>query len=376
MDDLLLQLLTGLAQIAADPAASSPQPTVVVQKSATQSLIEGAIGQLPWLIIFVLFFLLPGFMRSRRNAEIEQIFARIQRKRKSRLIALVHRVESMGFLGIPNLRYIDLNDAEDILEAIRRTPPNQPIDLVLHTPGGLVLPALQIARALKAHKGKKTVYVPHYAMSGGTLISLAADEIVLNSHAVLGPIDPQIGGLPAASILRVAKKKSADATDDYTLVLADLGQMAIDQLEAAAKELLRGTVSDNAAANIAELLSSGQWTHDYPIGAAMAKEIGLNVSTSFPADISELMRLFPDTLRRAPSVRWLDARALLGGKPAAPAPMSMPVAEAVPFTGYQPGPGARSFSYGPWDPNSLKPRGHLPGPGFDDVRENQSVRRR
>jgi ClpP class serine protease len=273
------------------------------------------------------------------------------------------------------LRYIDLNDAEDILEAIRRTPANQPIDLVLHTPGGLVLPALQIARALKAHKGKKTVYVPHYAMSGGTLIALSADEIVLNSHAVLGPIDPQIGGLPAASILRVAKQKSPDATDDYTLVLADLGQMAIDQLEAAAKELLRGTVSDNAAANIAQLLSSGQWTHDYPIGAAMAKEIGLNVSTSFPSDISELMRLFPDTLRRAPSVRWMDAGALVRGKTSPPV-AAAPIAEAVPFTGYQPGPGARSFSYGPWDPNSFRPRGHTPGPGFDDLRENQSVRRR
>lgn len=375
MQDFLLQLLTGFAQAAAEQAPAA-QPTVVVQKTATQSLIDGLIGQLPWLIIFVLFFLLPGWVRSRRNAEIEQIFARIQRKRRSRLIALVHRVESMGFLGIPNLRYIDLNDAEDILEAIRRTQANQPIDLVLHTPGGLVLPALQIARALKAHKGKKTVYVPHYAMSGGTLIALAADEIVLNSHAVLGPIDPQIGGLPAASILRVAKQKSADATDDYTLVLADLGQMAIQQLEAAAKELLRGTVSENAASNIAQLLSSGQWTHDYPIGAAMAKEIGLNVSTSFPADITELMRLFPDTLRRAPSVRWLDAGAAFKSKSAVRQNPAAPIAEAVPFTGYQPGPGARSFSYGPWDPNSLKPRGHTPGPGFDDIREDKSLRRR
>ena len=373
MHDQLLDVVSGFVQAAADQAPAA-QPTVVVQKSATQSFIEGAIGQLPWLIVFLLFFILPGWMRSRRNAEIEQTFARIQRKRKSRLIALVHRAESMGFLGIPNLRYIDLNDAEDILEAIRRTPANQPIDLVLHTPGGLVLPALQIARALKAHKGKKTVYVPHYAMSGGTLIALSADEIVLNSHAVLGPIDPQIGGLPAASILRVARKKSPDATDDYTLVLADLGQMAIGQLEAAAKELLRGTVSDNAAANIAQLLSSGQWTHDYPIGAAMAKEIGLNVSTSFPADISELMRLFPDTLRRAPSVRWLDAGASFRSKTAAS--VQEPVAEAVPFTGYQPGPGARSFSYGPWDPSGLKPRGHAPGPGSDNLRENQSIRRR
>ena len=327
-------------------------------------------GILPFLLIMLILFVLPAIARSQRQAEIERRFRAIQKKRKSRIIALVHRFESMGFLGA-QLRYIDLNDAEDILEAIRRTPANQPLDIVLHTPGGLVLPALQIARAIKAHKGKKTVYVPHYAMSGGTLIALAADQIVLNKHAVLGPIDPQIGGLPAASILRVAQKKSVDATDDYTLVLADLSAMAIEELESAAKELLKGTVSDNAAANIAQLLSSGRWMHDFPIEAGMAKEIGLNVSTDMPAEISELLTLFPETLRRTRSVTWFaDAKAL------APKRKQAAPAEATPFTGYQPGPGARSFSYGPWDPGDFRPRGHAPGPGAADLREDFSTRRR
>lgn len=341
------------------------------------SLAEGIIGQLPWLLIFLVFFILPAYMRSQRNAYIERTFARIQKKRKSRLIALVHRDEPMGFLGIPMLRYIDMNDAEDILEAIRRTPANQPLEIILHTPGGLVLSSLQIARAIKAHKGKKTVYVPNYAMSGGTLISLAADEIVLNRHAVLGPIDPQIGGLPAASILRVAQMKSADAVDDYTLVLADLSRKAIDQLEAAAKELLEGTVSPNAAANIAQLLSSGRWTHDYPIEAEEAREIGLNVRNEVPSDIMELMALFPSSLRRATGAKWLDSARALFGRKDQPAPRKMSqIAEATPFTGYQPGPGARSFSYGPWDPRDLRPQGSEPGPGYRDLREDRSIRRR
>jgi ClpP class serine protease len=358
----LLADTAGAATAAAEPAARPDGG------GAVKSLVDGLIGQLPWLLIFLIFFILPAWARAQRNAAIEQRFARIQKKRRSRIIAIVHRAEPMGFLGIANLRYIDLNDAEDVLEAIRRTPPNQPLELVLHTPGGLVLPALQIARAIKAHKGRKTV--PHYAMSGGTLIALAADEIVLNRHAVLGPIDPQIGGLPAASILRVAQQKSPDATEDYTLVLADLGQKAIDQLEAAAVELLSGTVSPNAAQNIAQLLSSGRWTHDYPIDAARAKELGLNISTEVPADLMELMALFPETVRRTPSVKWFDsARALI-------APKSKPTAETVPFTGYQPGPGARSFSYGPWDPNDLRPRHSDPGPGPRDLREDRSTRRR
>ncbi len=332
--------------------------------------MEELIKQLPFLLILLFLFIIPALMRQQRNAEIERRFAQIQRRRKTRIITLVHRDEPMGFLGIPMLRYIDLNDAEDILEAIRRTPPKMPLDLVLHTPGGLVFSSLQIARAVKAHEGHKTVYVPHYAMSGGTLIALAADEIVLNQHAVLGPIDPQIGNLPAASIVRVAKAKSIDAVDDRTLIFADLGAMLIEQLEAAARELLAGTVSPNAAANIAQLLSSGRWTHDYPIRAHEARDLGLNVSTGVPNDIMELMALFPNTIRRAPSVRWMErARAALSGQ------KPKQLSESNPLTGYQPGPGARSFSYGPWDPRDLRPHGD-PGPSARDIRQERSTRRR
>ncbi|NWG92800.1 MAG: ATP-dependent Clp protease proteolytic subunit, partial [Parvularculaceae bacterium] len=308
-----------------------------------------------------------------RGAELERRFARIQRKRKSRVIAIVHRQEPMGLLGIPVLRYIDLNDAEDVLEAIRTTPASTPIELVLHTPGGLVIPALQIARALKAHPAKSTVYVPHYAMSGGTLIALAADEIVLNKHAVLGPIDPQIAGVPAASLLRLRQEKSADATDDYTLILADVGQMAIDQLKRAARDLLKGTVSDNAAAAVADQLATGRWTHDYPIEAAEARAIGLNVSTNMPAEITELMSLFPDRLSRT-SVKFIGANGGLFGlfRPREPAPRpemrgAPPLSERTPFTGYEPRPGARSFSYGPWNPKDIREQ-LPPGPSADDIR--------
>ncbi|MGE0410202.1 MAG: hypothetical protein AB7P23_13200 [Amphiplicatus sp.] len=333
--------------------------------------MEELVKQLPFILILFMLFVLPMIARSQRNAEIERRFSKIQKKRRSRIIAIVHRDEPMGFLGIATLRHIDLNDAEEVLEAIRRTPPNTPLEIVLHTPGGLVLPALQIARAVKAHKGKKTVFVPHYAMSGGTMIALAADEIVLNKHAVLGPIDPQIGGLPAASILRVAKAKSVDATDDYTLVLADLGAMAINQLETAARELLAGSTTPEAAARIAQLLSSGRWTHDYPIEADEAREIGLPVPNSHvPEDLMELMALFPSTVRRNSGVRWFDSARALFAKP-----KPAPIAESNPFTGYQPGPGARSFSYGPWDPRDLRPHGE-PGPGPRDFRADRSVRRR
>ena len=97
-----------------------------------------------------------------------------------------------------------------VLRAIKLTDDDVPIDLILHTPGGLVLAAEQIAHALKNHPAKVTVMVPHYAMSGGTLISLAADEIVLDDNAVLGPVDPQLGQQPAASVEYIPVPRSRE----------------------------------------------------------------------------------------------------------------------------------------------------------------------
>src|SRR3982075_1770567 len=156
--------------------------------------------------IFWLFFMFTELQPMLRQRLVEAMRARkiaqIEGRRNSRVILLIHRQETMRLLGFPVARYIDINDSEEILRAIRMTDAEVPLDMVLHTPGGLVLAALQVARALGTHKAKVTVFVPHYAMSGGTLIALAADEIVMCEHSVLGPIDPQLGDSPAASSSR------------------------------------------------------------------------------------------------------------------------------------------------------------------------------
>ena len=121
-------------------------------------------------------------------------------------------------------------------------------------------------------------------MSGGTQIALAADEIVMCEHSVLGPIDPQLGQLPAASLLKVIERKPASEIDDNTFVMADMGRKAITQLKEAAQELLSHPLCPREAEKLAEKLSTGTWTHDYPI-AAKAKELGLPVSTDMPNEV-------------------------------------------------------------------------------------------
>ncbi|HEY9652421.1 MAG TPA: ATP-dependent Clp protease proteolytic subunit, partial [Coleofasciculaceae cyanobacterium] len=181
--------------------------------------------------IFLVFSSLqPWWQKRQMEVRRVQTLRAFEQQRRSRVILLIHRQESVSFLGIPVSRYITIEDSEQVLRAIRFTPPDVPIDLILHTPGGLVLATEQIARALIRHQAKVTVFVPHYAMSGGTMLALAADEIVMDANAVLGPVDPQLGNMAAASVLKVVEQKSVDKIDDQTLVMADLAGKAMQQV--------------------------------------------------------------------------------------------------------------------------------------------------
>ena len=172
-----------------------------------------SIGDMFWL--FFMFTAIQPMLRQRMlEAMRVRKISQLESERKSRVILLVHRQETMRLLGFPVARYIDINNSEEVLRAIQMTDDEVPLDIVLHTPGGLVLAALQIAKAVRDHKAKVTVFVPHYAMSGGTLIALAADEIVMCTHSVLGPIDPQLGQSPAASLLKVVEQKPMARIDD------------------------------------------------------------------------------------------------------------------------------------------------------------------
>src|ERR1700676_1749582 len=215
-----------------------------------------SFGDLIWLF-FIFSAIQPMLQQKMLEAMRVRKISKLERERKSRVIPLVYRQETMRFLGFPLARYIDINDSEEVLRAIQMTDADVPLDLVLHTPGGLVIAALQIARALREHKARVTVFVPHYAMSGGTLIALAADEIVMCEHSVLGPIDPQLGEYPAASILKVTHQKPIAEVDDKTLILADQAEKAIAQMRREVEELLADKYPSEQATDMAKLLTSG-----------------------------------------------------------------------------------------------------------------------
>jgi ClpP class serine protease len=272
-----------------------------------------------WLFIVAQFFI-PLYQKQLLAIRRDRAFRGFEGKRKTRLITMIHRQETMSFLGFPIARYIDIEDSEQVLRATRLTPPEMPIDLILHTPGGLVLAAEQIAFALKRHRGKVTVFVPHYAMSGGALLALAADEIVMDPNAVLGPVDPQLGtqqaAFPAASILKALAQPNPNR-DDQTLILGDVAEKALRQVRATVKRLLLEHYAEADAERITMKLSSGEWTHDYALDVDELRELGIAVNDTMPREVYDLMDLFPQASQRRPGVEFVPI-------PYPPAPPATP----------------------------------------------------
>jgi ClpP class serine protease len=255
-----------------------------------------------WLF-FILASLQPGFTRQLLLLQRRRALALISRDRDATVITLIHRQESLSLLGFPIVRYIDIDDAESVLRAIRETPAERDIEIILHSPGGLVIASQQIAAALADHEGRVTAVVPHYAMSGATLIALAADEIVLDRHAALGPVDPQLGEYPAASIVEAVQHPGDH--EDKTLIMADVGRKALAQVEGFVARLLERRLPPDRAREAANLLATGVWTHDHPLQVPELTALGLPVRVGVPVLERDLMTLYPQPRGRTPAVEYV-----------------------------------------------------------------------
>ena len=293
------------------------RPSTIRARPYPRRIDLGTIFAIGTFVLLAVLFGTPVLAQRTVRAARRRALGALERVRGTHVIAMIHRQETVGVFGVPFYRFIDIDDSEAVLRAIRQTPADAAIDLLLHTPGGLVLASEQIAYAVRAHPGKVTVLVPHYAMSGGTLIALAADEIIMDEAAVLGPVDPQIGDVPAAALVRVAAKKPVERLDDRTLLMADVAEKSLRHMKQVTRDLLADRIEPDRAETIAEELAGGYYTHDDPITVAEAKALGLAVSTGLPREAYALMDLYPQEGRRRPSVQFvpLPDRGADGARP-------------------------------------------------------------
>ncbi|MBI3461385.1 ATP-dependent Clp protease proteolytic subunit, partial [Candidatus Acetothermia bacterium] len=191
-----------------------------------------------------------------------EIIQKLEQERGSRVITLIHRKEPW----LEEEQSISIEDSEHVLMEIHSTPPKKPIDIIIHTPGGLQLAAEMIGSALKQHPGKVTAIVPFYAMSGGTLIALAADEILMERFSVLGPLDPQINGMASGALVNLIPKKPIEMIADETIILADVAEKALKEVSGYIAWFLGGKkISKGQVKLIVEFLTGGYVAHSRPL---------------------------------------------------------------------------------------------------------------
>ena len=210
------------------------------------------------LLLFLVFFKIrPSIRRSRMIRARQRLVQQIEARRGSQVIVMIERQKIVSLLGRRLSCSLGIEEPAEVLRAIRLAGPHMPIDLIVHTAGGLALAAEPIASALVRHNGPVTLIVPYCAMSGGTRLALAADKVLMSRSAVLGPAAYPLGAPPALGVLE----------------------------------------------SLAEMLSAGCWTHTAPITFDMARELGMPVSDDLPEEVYQLLDLYPQAANQPPSVQ-------------------------------------------------------------------------
>jgi ClpP class serine protease len=222
---------------------------------------------------------------------LRPLIAKMEQARGSRVVCIIHQA------GMES-NSVDTVTVEDVLTALQSTPADKPLDIILHTPGGYSYQAHQIALAVKAHHGRKTVFVPYFAMSGGTIISLAADEIVMAPHAVIGPIDSQFPVfhlrrmMPSRAVLDLVNTKPSSRINDELVELGIECKRSVPQDHKGAVGLMKGTYSQAVSDRVVHTLNDGTLTHGFPVTLSHARKLGLNVSGSLPPEATDIVRAY------------------------------------------------------------------------------------
>ena len=127
-------------------------------------------------------------------------YADIESKRQRPL--LVYSTKFLDALpaGAPN--FIDISDVDGFTDLVNSIKNEKKIDILLHSPGGRPDATERIVEILRNKFDEVGFLIPHSAYSAATMLALSGNEILLHQSATLGPIDPQINGIPARSIKR------------------------------------------------------------------------------------------------------------------------------------------------------------------------------
>lgn len=255
-----------------------------------------------YILIFLLFLLSSSFVSNLfqgiQNYNLTKAIEEYEKEKNTKVLYLVHRKRTIGLFGLPVYEFLEVYDSHRLLSELRKISIDKDITLIVHSPGGELLAGVQIAKIFKEWKGKVRVVVPYYAMSAGTLISLAADEIVASKGATFGPIDPQIMisdgkdkyTVSTVALLDVAKRYESKA-NFRDLIYIEMSRKATESLKTFLVNEVLVDKGEQTKRFVLEKLLFTDRTHDFPVFADELKAHGFNVSFHFDPKLERIIDL-------------------------------------------------------------------------------------
>lgn len=248
---------------------------------------------------------IPDSMKKLLNVEeeTEQKFVELANKEKAIMIAFIAPYTAVRISPIEEkTAHISLSEEfgiEATINEIKSKAKNyDKVYLLLNSPGGLVTSSYKIARALRRNFNNIIVFVPHMAASGGTLIALAGNEIVMGVMSQLSPLDVQVDYNDGVSVSVASLFRSFDRlsnffrktyvdeapypwkalADKLDPILMEEWSGTSDMMTLYTKEILvKSGFEDNKAGDISQKLTMSFPDHSFVIHYDQAKELGLNV---------------------------------------------------------------------------------------------------
>jgi ATP-dependent protease ClpP protease subunit len=204
-----------------------------------------------------------------------------------------------GWLQKPQIAGTAVGDTDKsgFMLAINKLDRSKGLDLILHTPGGDIAATESLVDYLYAMYGNDIrVIVPQISMSAGTMIAFASKEIVMGKHSNLGPIDPQMGGLPCQAVLDEFESAKKDVRNDphsaalwqviigkYHPTFLGACKQAIEWSEAMVSNWLNNNMCNGDMVRVEKIVSTfsnhtEQKSHSRHISRKECEAVGLNIS--------------------------------------------------------------------------------------------------
>lgn len=230
--------------------------------------------------------------------ELMELITSYQDEHDSEVMFIDHFEKSVSVFGsylYGSTTSLDKNDAINFLSKLRGIPSDKDLDIIIHTNGGSLFAAETIINAIFSRKGKVRIHIPYYACSAGTLIALAADEIIMHEHAYIGPIDPQYTmGISATSISKFDASSSTSWVGDVVQLMKSDSDRSITRVKGLVSKICSSrAIHDNEDDHLCDELASGKYNHDQPIfyRDIQEKKLLKNISIDIDKDIIKIFEM-------------------------------------------------------------------------------------